>query len=116
MSAGRAARSTLSSRSANRAWRRRPALLFLGHQVHRAELEGADGGRGSRADVRAHHHDRPGRFGHDVADGAETIELRHLEIHQHEIGRVRPDLPQRIHAVRAPWPPLGTRPSRPPHR
>ena len=49
--------------------------------------------------VGAHHHDRPRRLGHDVADGAEPVELGHLEIHQHEVGRVVVHLLQRVHAV-----------------
>ena len=66
--------------------RLRASLVLLRHQVHRAELQGADGGRGARPSVRAHHHDRAGRLGHDVADRAETIELGHLQVHQHDVG------------------------------
>ena len=39
------------------------------------------------------------RLRHDVADRAEAIELRHLEVHQHQVGRVGVHLPERIHAV-----------------
>ena len=49
--------------------------------------------------VGAHHHDRPGRLRHDVADGAEAVELGHLEVHQHQVGLVVVHLLQRVHAV-----------------
>ena len=81
-----------------RAGRGAPVVL-LGHEIHGAQLERADRGRGARPGVRAHHHDRPRRLGHDVADGAEAVELRHLQIHQHEVRRVVVHLLQRVHAV-----------------
>ncbi len=75
------------------------ALILLGHQVNRAQLQRPDGCGGTGTDVRADHHDGPGRFGHDVTDGAETVELGHLQIHQHDIGRMGPNFSERVHAV-----------------
>jgi hypothetical protein len=49
--------------------------------------------------VGAHHHDRPGRLRHDVADGPEPVELRHLEIHRHDVGIELVDLAHRVEAV-----------------
>ena len=80
--APRPSRSMPSSRSPNRADRLRAAILFLRHQIHRAELEGPDGRGGAGPGIRAHDHDGPRRLRHDVADGAEPIELGHLQIHQ----------------------------------
>ena len=77
----------------------RTALVLLRHQIDGSQLEGSNGGRGSGPNMGAHHHNGPGRFRHDVADGAETIQLRHLDVHQHDIRCVGPHLPQRIHPV-----------------
>ena len=95
----RTVRSTPSSRSPNRAIACSAPVLLLGHQVHRAQLERADRRRGAGPGVRAHHHDRPRRLRHDVADGAEAVELRHLQVHQDQIGRLVVHLLQRVHAV-----------------
>ena len=41
----------------------------------------------------------PRRLRHDVADGAEAIELGHLEVHEDQVGRLVMHLLQRVHPV-----------------
>ena len=74
-------------------------VLLLGHEIHRAQLERADGRGGAGPGVGAHHHDRPRRLRHDVADGAEAVELRHLEVHEDQVGLLVVHLLQRVHPV-----------------
>ena len=72
--------------------------------------------RGARPRVRAHHHDRPRRLRHDVADRAEAIELGHLQVHQDQVGLEVVHLLQRLHAVPRRCRRRGSRRSRPPRR
>jgi hypothetical protein len=74
-------------------------LLLLWNQVHRAELQRADRAGGAGPGIGADHHDGPRRFRHDVADRRQPVELRHLEIHEHEIGLPLVQLAERDHAV-----------------
>ena len=74
-------------------------VVRLGDDFDRAELQGADRGAGAGPRVRAHHHDRAGRLRHDVADGAQPVELRHLEVHRHDVGVELMHLAHGIEAV-----------------
>ena len=71
----------------------------LGHDLDSAELERADRGRRAGTGVRAHDDNRPRRFGHDVADRAQTIELRHLEVERDDVGIVLMDFADRVEPV-----------------
>ncbi len=65
----------------------------------RPQLQCPNGRLRPGAGMRADDDDGPRRFRHDVADGAEAIELRHLEIERHDVRLVLMDLPQRIQSV-----------------
>ena len=42
-----------------------------------------------RADAARHDENGAGRLGHDAAGRFDTVELRHDQVHQHDIGRLR---------------------------
>ncbi len=92
-------RSVSSSRSPKRSRSAASRPDFLRHDFHGAQLQRPDRRRRARARVARHHDDRPRRLGHDVADGAQPIELGHLQVHQHQVGLQPVHLLQRVHAV-----------------
>ena len=65
----------------------------------RPQLQCPNGRLRPGAGVRADDDDGPRRFRHDVADGAQAIELRHLEIERHDVRLVLMDLPERIESI-----------------
>ena len=71
----------------------------LGDDLDRPELQGADRRAGAGPRVRAHHDNRAGRLRHDVADGAQPVELRHLEVHRDDVGVELMHLAHRVEAV-----------------
>jgi len=79
--------------------RRAVRLLGFGDDLDGAQLESADRRTGPGAGVRAHDHDGSGRLRHDVADRAQTIELRHFQVHGDDVGVVLMDLAHRVEAV-----------------
>ena len=77
---------------------RRPCTR-LGHDLDRTQLEGSNGGARSRPGVRADYDNGPRRFTHDVADGAQPVELRHLYIHRDEVGTQAVYFLESVHTV-----------------
>ncbi len=71
----------------------------FGDDFHRAQLERANRGLRARPGVRADDDDRPRRLGHDVADGAQPIEPRHLEIECDDVGPVLVHFADRVETV-----------------
>ena len=67
--------------------------------LHRAELQCPDRCLGTRAGVGADDDDGERRFRHDVADRAQAVELRHLEIERHDVGLVLVDFADGVEPV-----------------
>jgi hypothetical protein len=74
-------------------WRR------LGDDLDGTQLERADRHRGPRSGVRADDDDGARRFRHDVADRAQPIELRHLEVEGDDVRLVQVNFADRIQPV-----------------
>ena len=71
----------------------------LGDDLDRAQLERADRGGGARPRVGADDDDGERRFRHDVADRAQAVELRHLEIERHNVGLVLVDFADCVESI-----------------
>ena len=98
--AAAAARSapSIRSRDAHEIEADRPGRLE--HEVDRAQLERAKRRFVSAARrAGAQHHDGPRHLAHDVAERAQAVELRHVDVERHDVRLERMHLLQRVVAV-----------------
>jgi hypothetical protein len=73
---------------------------WFAHKVDGAKLQCTKSRVVSRMRRRgAEHHHRPRRFAHDVAQRLKAVELRHVDVHRHELRIERMNLLQRVDTV-----------------
>jgi hypothetical protein len=62
----------------------------LGHEAHRARLDGTDGGRGVGVTGQDHHHRRIGQRHHRGRE-LDAADVAQLYVHDHRVGPLQPD-------------------------